>query len=380
MTPTLSYASTSATTSNSSIPVTVPTTPSDGIPRCIPLHGTLSTLYCPHCSRTFPIDQYLPIFASGTTLACPSCEEVDALRSAVGERSRGVGRLKPDVVLYGETHKEGERIGDITRRDLMGQRPDLLIVVGTSLKVPGTKKLVRELSKVIRPPRKERDEDVEEDYEMPAASGSTTVSNSTRGGTASPSKRRRATPTTKPDPVHVIFLNAEFPSSASEWKNVFDVWCRGDVQEFVAILNAEKLLEEERQMKKRIEKEEALERKMERQRIKTESPAVKSSISRNNVAAKPSRSRSSSSSLSSTSSITATNGKSGSVSVAMDKTRSSGSRQSLARGKGKATVEEAGVIILPRTKLVRGNSDPIRLTQSFQSGKSSGMGRKRSQQ
>mgnify|MGYP001578721742 FL=1 len=58
--------------------------------------------------------------------------------------------MKPDVVLYGEAHKEGERVGEITRKDLLGARPDLLLVVGTSLKVPGTKLLVRELAKVIR--------------------------------------------------------------------------------------------------------------------------------------------------------------------------------------------------------------------------------------
>lgn len=192
-----------------------PPTPSkvkdkSGIPRCIPLHGTLSSLYCPHCSHVVSIGPYLETLAGGSSSSCPACVSLDEERREKGERSRGIGRLKPDVVLYNEIHKAGERVGEITRKDLMGARPDLLLVVGTSLKVPGTKLLVREFSKVIRPvPLEEEEEEEGEGRE-------------------------------KMKPVHIIYLNLEFPTSTKEWQGVFDIWAQGDVQEFIQVIELEK--------------------------------------------------------------------------------------------------------------------------------------------
>lgn len=238
------------------------------IPRCIPLHGHLSTLSCPACHETVSITPHLETLSTGSPIPCPECALIDGVRQAAGERSRGVGRMKPDVVLYGEAHKEGERVGEITRKDLLGARPDLLLVVGTSLKVPGTKLLVRELAKVIRPPRKEESE--EEDFELPVASGSTSASG---GGT---SRKRKV----KPPPVHSVYLNYDFPTPSREWKDVFDVWVRGDVQEFVEVLGAEQKEEEERVEVKRCEKEAAGKRKEERERVKEEKERVEAKESK----------------------------------------------------------------------------------------------------
>lgn len=104
--------------------------------------------------------------------------------------------MKVDVVLYGEEHVDALRIGEITQRDLMGTpRPDLLLVVGTSLKVPGTKRLVRELAKVVR----------------------------SVGG--QPEGELRS-----------IYLNLEYPKPASEFRGVFDAWVRGDVQDATRVI------------------------------------------------------------------------------------------------------------------------------------------------
>ncbi|BGP42702.1 hypothetical protein JCM10450v2_006811 [Rhodotorula kratochvilovae] len=187
------------------------------IPRVIPLHGHLSTLSCAACKLVTPTASYLDLLSAGSAPLCPGCLQKEALRSAAGERARGVGVLRPDVVLYGEEHKDGDRVGEITQRDLMGARPDLLIVVGTTLKVKGTKRLVRELAKVIKP------------VSRAAAAGG--------GGDddASPPPPRR-----RQKPIHTIYLNAEFPAPAKEWAEVFDVWMRGDIQEFVAALALER--------------------------------------------------------------------------------------------------------------------------------------------
>jgi NAD-dependent SIR2 family protein deacetylase len=238
------------------------------VPRCIPLHGHLATLSCPSCSLTLPLPPYVPLLASGTSPACPRCLENEQARAILGERSRGVGRMKPDVVLYGEPHKEGERVGEILRKDLGGKRPDLLIVVGTSLKVPGTRMLVREMGKVIRPsPVDGEDEEDEDDdaYEMPPASGSTSLSSQPSSQQARGSKKFKAK-----KQIHTIYLNFDFPTPAKEFQSTFDVWARGDVQEFVQAVEEEREAQEEKKESRRLEKLRASERKVQRERVKVE--------------------------------------------------------------------------------------------------------------
>ncbi|GAA5864366.1 hypothetical protein JCM3774_002765 [Rhodotorula dairenensis] len=213
------------------------------IPRVIPLHGHLSTLSCPACKHQVPLaGEYVDLLASGTAPTCPACLSIETARSAAGGRSRGVGIMRPDVVLYGEEHKDGDRVGEITHRDLMGQRPDLLIVVGTTLKVKGTKRLVRELAKVIRPVAASttaatasssgRDDDHDDDD---GSSSATSPSKSSSQPQAQP--RRRPPP--RPRPIHTLYLNYDFPTPSKEWAGVFDCWLRGDIQEFVEAVKRE---------------------------------------------------------------------------------------------------------------------------------------------
>jgi hypothetical protein len=179
----------------------------------VPLHGSMRHMLCTKCRHREDVSAHLETLASGRTIACPVCADAESVRSALSERSRGVGVMKVGVVLYGESHEDAALVGSLTHRDLMGLRPDLLIVAGTSLKVPGTKRLVRELAKVIKPPGKE---------------GS----------------------------VHTVFLNREWPSPASEWKGVFDVWLRGDCQRFVRCVEEEKEEEERKALERERRREE----------------------------------------------------------------------------------------------------------------------------
>ena len=59
-----------------------------------------------------------------------------------------IGTLRPAIVLYDEAHPLGDDIGAIQTSD-MSRRPDLLVVMGTSLKVHGLRRLVREFAKVV---------------------------------------------------------------------------------------------------------------------------------------------------------------------------------------------------------------------------------------
>ena len=64
-------------------------------------------------------------------------------------RHRGIGRLRPNVVLYGEENPNGDTIEKVAERDLR-TGPDMVIVVGTGLKVPGAKRLVKEFCRSVK--------------------------------------------------------------------------------------------------------------------------------------------------------------------------------------------------------------------------------------
>src|SRR5262249_21133246 len=75
------------------------------IPRCIPLHGTLQLLHCQICTHSFPLEDHLPSLSSGILPPCPECTAIEKTRQLVGKRARGIGKLRPSVVLYNEAHK-----------------------------------------------------------------------------------------------------------------------------------------------------------------------------------------------------------------------------------------------------------------------------------
>jgi NAD-dependent histone deacetylase SIR2 len=162
--------------------------------RVIPLHGQLNTLICALCKYVIPITPHLPL--PGNPIPCPSCHDHATIRTALSERARPVGALRANVVLYGEEHPQGESIGSIVERDLRGTgrkgekegKADMLLVAGTSLAVPGVKRIVKEMSRAL----------------------------STRSG------------------LRTVFINNEPPIRGNaEWEGVFDVWVKGDVQRFV---------------------------------------------------------------------------------------------------------------------------------------------------
>lgn len=239
-------------------------------PRAIPLHGSLSSMTCMLCSHKLRLTrehevgrQALETLRQGEPVWCEQCEMTDQLRTSAGLRSRGIGRMKVDIVLYHGENDAAEHVGACVERDLLGIRdphepdvpetvaetrarerkerqkkeigdlslttgsmkaedalgdafqnedqvseqrssrprrlkplpPDMLIVAGTSLKVPGTKRIVREFSKACRMQNTDRKKGAHE------------------------------------PPVRVVYMNYDFPSSASEWSGVFDMWIQGDVQQ-----------------------------------------------------------------------------------------------------------------------------------------------------
>ena len=125
-------------------------------PTCIPLHGTIQLMHCMACTSSYRLCDYMDSLVSGILPDCPQCTALEEIRRRLGKRPHSIGKLRPSVVLYDEEHKDGEVVGQVVQKDLSeclrgkGRRgADLLLVVGTSLRVSGTKRLVREFSQAV---------------------------------------------------------------------------------------------------------------------------------------------------------------------------------------------------------------------------------------
>jgi NAD-dependent histone deacetylase SIR2 len=126
---------------------TVPLNKKGPWPKTVQLHGGLSKMVCSKCGHLSDFNGAL--FEGPEPPLCGECEETDRLRVLGGLRSHGIGRLRPRMVLYNEFNPDEEAIGAVSHADLKS-RPDAVLVVGTSLKVPGIRRLVKELCAVTR--------------------------------------------------------------------------------------------------------------------------------------------------------------------------------------------------------------------------------------
>lgn len=117
-------------------------------PRTIQLHGSLEKMVCSKCNDLKDFDPAL--FDGPVPPLCTVCVDVDKVRTeSAGKRSHGIGRLRPRMVLYNEHNPDADAIGDVMYSDLRA-RPDAVIVVGTSMEIPGIKRFVREACGVVR--------------------------------------------------------------------------------------------------------------------------------------------------------------------------------------------------------------------------------------
>ncbi|THH23088.1 hypothetical protein EUX98_g8094 [Antrodiella citrinella] len=139
-------------------------------------------------------------------------------RVARSARRLTIGTLRPAIVLYDEPHPLGDDIGVIHSTDIT-RKPDMLIIMGTSLKVHGLKKLVKDFAKAVH-------------EAAPVGTSSITpspfVSVAKGGGKHWAGK--------------VIFVNKTAPGS--EWDGIIDYHVAGETDRWV-----EKVVEEWKRFK-----------------------------------------------------------------------------------------------------------------------------------
>ncbi|OAA69726.1 Sir2 family protein [Cordyceps fumosorosea ARSEF 2679] len=172
-------------------PATLKKEPSQSGVECVFLHGSLELLRCFLCGQACSWDDEDRETATltGQQPECPRCAGAAAEREEKGKRALGVGKLRPDIVLYGEEHPNAHLISPIITHDL-ALYPDMLLILGTSLRVHGLKVMVREFAKTVH----------------------------SKGG-------------------KVVFVNFTKPSESS-WGDVIDFWIQWDCDAWVNDLQA----------------------------------------------------------------------------------------------------------------------------------------------
>ncbi|CAJ2512476.1 Uu.00g054910.m01.CDS01 [Anthostomella pinea] len=160
---------------------------------CVFLHGSLHALRCFACGKRCNWDQDGRELRtmSGQQPECPHCAGATAARQEKGKRALGVGKLRPDIVLYGEDNPQNDLISRIWKHDVSAG-PDLLLILGTSLRVHGLKAMVKDFAKSVH----------------------------SRGG-------------------KVVFVNLTKPSE-SAWGDVIDYWIEWDCDAWVQDLQGRK--------------------------------------------------------------------------------------------------------------------------------------------
>ena len=129
-------------------------------------------------------------------------------RLARNARPLAVGTLRPAIVLYDEAHPLGEEIGAICSADI-SKKPDMVVIMGTSLKVHGLKNLVRGFANAVRG-----------------------MGEKPKGADASlPPKTRPGNLLASKNPKLVIFINRTPPPA--DLAHLIDYWVEGDTDAWV---------------------------------------------------------------------------------------------------------------------------------------------------
>jgi len=112
--------------------------------RCILLHGTIATVRCEKCASVYMLENFLPLLKGGDSVDCPACLEKGREANASEKRARAPGRLRPNILLFNEPCSMADEIAEASSGDLdLVQNKHVLLISGTSLKIPGIKSILK---------------------------------------------------------------------------------------------------------------------------------------------------------------------------------------------------------------------------------------------
>ena len=121
----------------------------DGGCEVVQLHGELEKVRCSLCQNMSDWDEKATSsFLDGVAPSCEQCMKKNDEREAKGKRGVSVGLLRPNIVLYGEEHHSNHLLAPFVPFDL-NSNPEVLVIMGTSLKVFGLQKIVKDFAKQI---------------------------------------------------------------------------------------------------------------------------------------------------------------------------------------------------------------------------------------
>jgi NAD-dependent SIR2 family protein deacetylase len=97
------------------------------------------------CTLGHPVipvtQEILNAFETGKPPACEECKKNNEVRETAGKRLQAIGVLRPNVLLYNETNVHANDVVDLVAQDCRS-KPDLLLVMGTSLQIDSVKQIV----------------------------------------------------------------------------------------------------------------------------------------------------------------------------------------------------------------------------------------------
>lgn len=121
----------------------------DGGCEVVQLHGELTRLRCTMCSsEELWTHEATELLLEGCAPKCNVCATKSEVRQATGKRGLTVGALRPNIVLYGEEHPQNTLLSPLVPYDI-SCNPEILIIMGTSLKVHGLQKIIRDFAKAV---------------------------------------------------------------------------------------------------------------------------------------------------------------------------------------------------------------------------------------
>ncbi|GAA5833233.1 hypothetical protein JCM9279_001463 [Rhodotorula babjevae] len=131
--------------------------PAGGEAVVVPLHGGLDEVVCGACGwREQWRKEHTKAYKKGRGVDCPRCSERVTSRQQRLKRATSLSPLaflRPAVLLYDDPHSSSSSasslIASLASTDLASE-PDLLLVAGTSLRIPGFKKLVKRFAARVK--------------------------------------------------------------------------------------------------------------------------------------------------------------------------------------------------------------------------------------